>query len=73
MMNGINIKHELKTCPRCGAGFECKAGTILQCQCYGIVLSPAVQQRIEKDFRDCLCRSCLEILRDQALADKPAE
>lgn len=72
-MNERKIKHEYKTCPRCGAGFECKAGTILQCQCYGIVLAPAVQQQIEQDYRDCLCRSCLEILRDQAPADKPAE
>ncbi|HRG25947.1 MAG TPA: cysteine-rich CWC family protein [Chitinophagaceae bacterium] len=72
-MNKQKIKHEYKTCPRCGAGFECKAGSILQCQCYGIVLPPVVQQQIELDYRECLCRSCLEILRDQAMAYKPAE
>jgi len=67
------IKHEYKTCPRCGTGFECKAGNILQCQCYGISLPFAVQQQIEQAYRDCLCRSCLETLRDRAGVDKPAE
>jgi Cysteine-rich CWC len=72
-MNEKKIKHEFKICPRCGAGFECKAGIILQCQCYGVALPAAVQQLIEQDYRDCLCRSCLETLRDLALVDKPAE
>ncbi len=72
-MNKQKIKHEFKTCPRCGAGFECKAGNILQCQCYGVVLTEPIKQQIENEYRDCLCRACLETLRDKGLADKPAE
>ncbi len=72
-MNQQKIKHEFKTCPRCGTGFDCKAGNILQCQCYGIVLSEPVKQQIESLYRDCLCRACLETLRDNVPADKPAE
>lgn len=55
-------KHENKTCPRCGAGFICKAGTILQCQCYGIELPPGLQETIMIRYQDCLCRTCLEEL-----------
>ena len=72
-MNTEKIKHEFKTCPRCGTGFECKTGNILQCQCYGIVLTPAAQTMVEQAYRDCLCRSCLEALNEKAVADKPAE
>lgn len=61
-MAPAKYKHEFKTCPRCGAGFECKAGTILQCQCYGIVLPEKIRLETEHRYRDCLCRSCLEEL-----------
>ncbi len=72
-MSEQTIKHEYKTCPRCGTGFECKEGTILQCQCYGILLPPDVQYQIGQEYRDCLCRSCLETIRDKDAANKPAE
>jgi hypothetical protein len=72
-MNKPVIKHENKTCPRCGTGFECKAGNILQCQCYGIVLTEAVREQLEQEYRDCLCRTCLETLRDSTSAQIPAE
>ncbi len=72
-MNTPKIKHEYKTCPRCGTGFECKAGNILQCQCYGIVLTEAAQQFVEQQYRGCLCRSCLEALNNSTTTDKAAE
>jgi hypothetical protein len=72
-MNQPPIKHEFKTCPRCGTGFECKAGNIGQCQCYGIVLPEPVKEQIEQLYRDCLCRNCLEALRDSVLKDIPPE
>jgi len=67
-MKKKTVKHEYKTCPRCGTGFECKAGTILQCQCYGIVLPEKVQRHIEQTYRDCLCRQCLLQLQ---MTEKP--
>lgn len=72
-MSDQSVKHEYKTCPRCGTGFECKTGNILQCQCYGIVLSPAAQALVEQRYTDCLCRSCLEELNKKAAGDKTAE
>lgn len=56
------IKHEIKTCPRCGSTFECRVGDILQCQCYGITLTIDQQREIIKNYDDCLCRSCLEAI-----------
>lgn len=72
-MNKQPIKHEYKTCPRCGTGFECKAGNILQCQCYGIELSAAARQIVEQQYQDCLCRSCLEALNNTTAVNKVAE
>lgn len=71
METGKPLKHEYKTCPRCGAGFECKTGTILQCQCYGIVLQEALRMQVEQVYRDCLCRACLEALLSGAPVKKP--
>ena len=51
--------HEEKHCQRCGKSFECKAGTITQCQCAAIQLSVAERAFIEKQYEDCLCIGCL--------------
>ena len=56
------IKHEIKTCPRCGTAFECRVGDILRCQCYGITMNADQQREINNNYDDCLCRSCLEAL-----------
>ena len=53
------FKHEEKTCQRCKMLFECKAGNICQCQCYGINLTELQRSLIEKQYADCLCRNCL--------------
>jgi len=59
-------KHEEKNCPRCGTGFECKVGSITECQCYGIVLSSEERAFIEEHYNnDCLCRRCLIELKDR--------
>lgn len=53
------MKHEQKECPHCQTMFECKAGNIVNCQCYGIDLSAAEQDLIRLKYDDCLCRNCL--------------
>ena len=58
-------KHEIKTCARCGATFECKAGDITNCQCYGVKLSAEAEGFISKQYDDCLCRNCLQQLSRQ--------
>lgn len=58
-------KHEEKHCPRCKIAFECKAGTIMQCQCCAIQLSMEDRVYIESKFEDCLCIDCLRYLQEE--------
>jgi hypothetical protein len=57
--------HEEKICPRCGNGFECKLGSITECQCSGIVLNNEERAFIEERYNDCLCKSCLVELKNR--------
>ncbi|HMO63465.1 MAG TPA: cysteine-rich CWC family protein [Ferruginibacter sp.] len=58
-------KHEQKSCPRCGAVFECKTGDINNCQCFGVELSVAEETFIASHYNDCLCRNCLLQLKQR--------
>ena len=58
-------KHEDKNCPRCNALFECKAGSIMLCQCSTIQLSAAERVYVESKFEDCLCINCLRYLQKE--------
>jgi hypothetical protein len=57
--------HEEKTCPRCEGLFECKLGSITECQCYGISLNNEERAFIEGRYDDCLCKNCLLELKDR--------
>lgn len=56
-------KHEEKQCPRCKVNFECKAGSITQCQCKDIKLTESETAFIKKQYNDCLCIKCLKELK----------
>ena len=58
-------KHESKHCPRCEILFECKVGSIMQCQCHGILINNEEQQYIFKQYIDCLCFNCIVALRKE--------
>jgi hypothetical protein len=45
--------------------FECKAGTIAQCQCYAVKLTFEERLYIEEKFADCLCSACLQQLTNE--------
>jgi len=62
--------HEEKSCPRCNKPFECKAGDITQCQCYGIQLSVEERAFVEARYKDCLCADCLLQLKNRYLLFK---
>jgi len=51
--------HESKSCPRCQSTFECKVGTILECQCSDVFLSENEREYVNTRFDDCLCVNCL--------------
>jgi hypothetical protein len=55
-------QHEKKYCTRCGTSFECKAGNITQCQCYGFAVSDELRAYLEQRYADCVCRKCLDYL-----------
>ena len=55
--------HEEKYCPRCKRLFECKAGSILQCQCSQLKLTENERNYIEQHYADCLCIRCLEEIK----------
>jgi Cysteine-rich CWC len=57
--------HELKSCPRCGAAFECKVGDISSCQCQGVALTADERAFIEERYADCLCIGCLKELKNR--------
>lgn len=60
-------KHEQKTCPRCGADFECKLNNPMHCQCAGIELSERLTDQLAAHWHDCLCAACL---RELAAAER---
>ncbi len=59
-------KHETKNCSRCNIEFECKSGSILLCQCQTIMLSSKQTDYISTQYDDCLCISCLQLLRSES-------
>jgi len=62
--------HEEKTCPGCSLVFECKAGSITECQCYSIQLNNEERIFIEECYDDCLCKNCLLELKNRYLVFK---
>ena len=57
--------HEEKICPRCSSKFECKLGSITECQCFGISLTTEERAFIESMYDDCLCLNCLFDLKNK--------
>jgi hypothetical protein len=57
--------HEHKTCPRCSRLFECKLGSITECQCCKIQLTIEERAFIEDMYDDCLCKECLHELKNR--------
>ncbi|MBL7744440.1 MAG: cysteine-rich CWC family protein [Chitinophagaceae bacterium] len=57
--------HETKKCQRCNAAFECKPGNITQCQCFEVQLSEEQRAYLEEKYGDCLCRKCLEQVKEE--------
>lgn len=63
--------HEPKRCPRCGGEFECRMGSIHRCQCVDIPLDDALREAIARQYDDCLCRDCLQVLARRGVAALP--
>jgi hypothetical protein len=57
--------HESKACQRCNTSFECKPGSVTQCQCFEVVLSAEQRAYPEHRYSDCLCPKCLVQLKEE--------
>ena len=53
-----------KKCARCGGMFQCKAGSIEECDCTRLQLHQKTIELIQQQFNDCLCFDCLKQLPD---------
>lgn len=58
-------QHEAKSCQRCKEHFECKPGTITQCQCFEVQLTTEQRAYLEQMYNDCLCKNCLVQLQEE--------
>ncbi|MFN8297016.1 MAG: cysteine-rich CWC family protein [Chitinophagales bacterium] len=63
----------MKYCPRCHSKFECKAGTILSCQCSKVNLSEKEKEYITGNYTDCLCIDCLEEIKQKVKNNSQCE
>jgi len=61
-------QHEERNCPRCGAAFECKVGSILICHCSDVQLSEQQKELIAEHWDDCLCHRCLMAISRMEMA-----
>lgn len=52
-------KHEIVSCERCSAPFECKANSFTKCQCMTVPLTLNETQYISELYDGCLCAACL--------------
>jgi len=60
------MKHEAKSCPRCRREFECKSGSVTECQCSAVMLSEQELAFVASLYEDCLCAGCLALLQQEA-------
>ncbi len=52
-------RNAIKTCPRCGATFECTLNNPSHCGCASVELREDVLLAIARRYTDCLCVACL--------------
>ena len=55
----------IKTCPRCGGTFTCKAEDKWHCQCAQVRLSKETLSYLSAHYSDCLCANCLRELEQK--------
>ena len=55
--------HETVSCPRCSKPFECRVGSIHNCQCQQVQLSDEERTYIAGQYAGCLCAACMEEMK----------
>lgn len=54
-----------KYCSRCGGLFECGRHSVCGCACAGFDIPQALREQMARDYTDCLCTNCLDVLTRQ--------
>lgn len=54
-----------KLCEKCGDSFECRADNIALCHCNNVVLSNFQMDEIQKKYKNCLCKNCLNAIKKE--------
>jgi hypothetical protein len=57
-------------CESCGEPFICGAG-LKGCWCMEIKLDAPARARMRQQFRDCLCRNCLQSRAEETAVEAP--
>ena len=52
-------KSETKVCESCGKKFDCGVNSE-KCWCFEIDLSQEILTELQKNFKNCLCKDCLQ-------------
>lgn len=55
----------IKKCAQCGAEFECRHDSILECHCASVKLNDAARDYLKVKFADCLCNKCLRGVKQE--------
>jgi cysteine-rich CWC protein len=61
---------EPASCERCGARFGCGAADG-DCWCARVPVSETVRGELARDYRDCLCPTCLRDLASDVRSIRP--
>lgn len=64
----LPVLKKQQTCEACGTSFACEIDLERGCWCAGIKVGDGVRAELRRQYRNCLCRSCLE---QAAAADLP--
>lgn len=59
-----------RECEACGKAFVCGA-SLKGCWCVEIKLGTATRKELREQYKDCLCRECLETIARQSEKSAP--
>ncbi len=66
----LNFRKNHTDCERCQQPFICNPADIVACGCTKIYLTPEELSYVATQYSNCICNSCLLLLRDEFLANK---
>lgn len=56
----LPVLRKTQACEACGESFACEISLGTGCWCGQITLSDETRQELRTEYKNCLCRACLE-------------